>query len=104
MDAYKKRGCANVQCTFGKRWMHIQKKDASNVQCTVEKRWMHIKKKSCANVPCTVDKRWMHTKKKLRSKMDVRRQLLRYCTMYGMKNMDEQKVALVYNALNEQDG
>ena len=43
-------------------------------------------------------------KKKLRSKMDVRRQLLRYCTMYEMKNMDEQKVALVYNALNEQDG
>ena len=44
------------------------------------------------------------TQKKLRSKMDVRRQLLRYCTMYEMKNMDEQKVALVYNALNEQDG
>ena len=44
------------------------------------------------------------TPKKLRSKMDVRRQLLRYCTMYEMKNMDEQKVALVYNALNEQDG
>ena len=36
--------------------------------------------------------------------MDVRRQLLRYCTMYGMKNMDEQKVTLVYNALNEQNG
>ena len=74
----------------------------ANVQSTVEKRWMHIKK-CCAHVQCTVDKRWMHTKK-LRSKMDVRRQLLRYCTMYEMKNMDEQKVALVYNALNEQDG
>ena len=58
--------------------------------------------KGCANVQCTVDKRWMHTKK-LRSKMDVRRQLLRYCTMYGRKNM-EQKIALVYDALNEQDG
>ena len=46
----------------------------------------------------------MDAHKKLRSKMDVRRQLLRYCTMYGMKNMDEQKVALVYNALEEQDG
>ena len=64
---------------------------------------MDAYKKCCANVQCTVDKRWMHTKK-LRSKMDVRRQLLRYCTMYEMKNMDEQKVALVYNALNEQDG
>ena len=82
--------------------MDAHKKCCAYVQCTIEK-------DGCAqnivapmyNVPLIKDG---CTQKKLRSKMDVRRQLLRYCTMYEMKNMDEQKVALVYNALNEQDG
>ena len=61
-------------------------------------------KKCCAHVQCTVDKRWMHTKKvALKDGCAQKIDALLYNVLdkkYGWTK----KVALVYNALNEQDG